>query len=230
MNASLMFILLLAGTSWEGSGLTLQLQIGYTPAILDRGNKGYDYPSAGLFPELSEVLYCSHTFSIKAGVKTREGWELRGIGSLTYAAIPKSGINFTFPPEYSPIGLCDWTSHELSLGAELGHRVGFKWGKGSVYLGLEGVWGRLSGEPWDTFYVMTPTSKMLGIQGHFGLGIPLVSFGAFNSRIHPMLKGGFLKEQSANIPPRTEWLGPYTLSKWGIALGLTLNYNERKEK
>jgi len=231
MTSFVIIALLLAGASGEGNGLTLQLQIGYTPAILDRGNKGYDSPGADLFPELSEVLYCSHTFSIKAGVKTREGWKLRGIGGLTYAKIPNSNVNFTFPPEstgYSPMS--DWTSHELSLGAEVGHRVGFKWGKGSIYLGLEGGWGRLSGTPWDTFYLITPTSRMLGIQGHFGLGIPLVSFGTFNLQIHPILKGGFLKEQSTEIPPGTEWLGPYTLSKWGVALGITLNYDGGKQQ
>lgn len=235
MNAPLMLILLLAGASLEGSGLTLQLQIGYTPAILDRGNKGYDSPGAGLFPELSEVLYCSHTFSIKAGVKTRNGWELRGMGGLTYGKIPNSHANFTFSSD-SPwkSHLTDWTLQELSLGLEGGHRVGFGWGEGSIYLGLEGILGKLSGESlfyenkdsWETFYV---TSRTAGLQGHVGIDVPLISLGPFSLQISPMLKGGFLKEQSANIPPGTKWLGPYTLSKWGIASGLKIKYNGGKQ-
>lgn len=235
MTSFLIIALLLAGASWEGSGLTLQLQVGYTPAILHRGTKGYDYPSLSFgFLEFSEVLYVSHTFSLKAGIKTRNGWELRGIGGLTYAKIPNSDANFAFPSD-SPWKsyLTDWTLHELSLGIEGGHRVGFRWGEASIYLGLEGILGKLSGESlfcenkdsWDTFHV---TSRAAGLQGHIGIDVPLISLGPFSLQISPMLKGGFLKEQSANIPPGTEWLGPYTLSKWGIALGLTLNYSGEK--
>jgi hypothetical protein len=229
MNASLMFILLLAGAAGDGAGLSFQAQLGYEPALLATGDD-YAYTFDDLFPSLGEVCYFSHSLSGKIGIETENDWQMHAIGSVSQSVIPNGKVNISFGGWGFPV--TRWVSQEFSVGAEAGYAFFGK--KSSVYLGLELTWGKLSGSP--EFHrgfgddaesqIVHLTSTMLGLQGHIGIDIPLVSFGRFSLGLSPMLKGGAIKEQKAEgIPDDAVWAGPFTLSKWGVALGVNVNYD-----
>jgi hypothetical protein len=225
--------LLLAGAS-EDNGLSFQAQLGYEPALLLTGYD-YTYFSDGLFPTFQEATYFSHSLSGKIGIETENDWQMHAIGSVSQSVIPNGKVNISFGGWGFPV--TRWVSQEFSVGAEAGYAFFGK--KSSVYLGLELTWGKLSGSP--EFHrdfgddaesqIVHLTSTMLGLQGHIGIDIPLVSFGRFSLGLSPMLKGGAIKEQKAEgIPDDAVWAGPFTLSKWGVALGVNLNYDGVKQQ
>lgn len=235
MNVALLVILVLAGA--DGNGLSFQAQVGYEPALLIRGND-YTY-SVSMFPELVDVFYLSHTLSGKVGVQLSNNLGIRTTGSFSYSTIPYSKPNMLLPGPWLPSINTHWVSQEVTLGAEAIHPIGSR-ARISVFLGLGIIFGRLKGEcPFryhdyetDQTYQRTyyPESKTLGFQGRIGLNIPLISFGRFELQISPTLKGGALKEQSVEgVPDDGVWVGPLTLLKWGMALGLNLNYDGGKQ-
>lgn len=235
MTSFLTFALLLAGAAGDGAGLSFQAQLGYEPALLFTGND-YAYTFDDLFPSLGELCYLSHSLSGKVGFITENGWQLRAIGSIAQSVIPNGKTNIRDTSSLSQWGsrVTRWESREFSVGAELGQGRKFFREKGSIHLGLEFTWGKLSGDArfyrsvggdaeWRTEHL---TSTMLGLKGHIGINIPLISLGDFSLGLNPQLKGGAVKEQSiTGIPSGFEWRGPSTLSKWGIALGLITSYN-----
>ncbi|MBA7595550.1 hypothetical protein ES703_02514 [subsurface metagenome] len=203
--------------------------------MLITGND-YAYTFDDLFPSLGELCYFSHSLSGKVGIVTENDWQLRAIGSIAQSVIPNGKTNIRDTSSLSQWGsrVTRWESREFSVGAELGQGRKFFREKGSIHLGLEFTWGKLSGDArfyrsvggdaeWRTEHL---TSKMFGVQGHIGINIPIVAFGGFTLGISPNLKGGAVKEQSIEgIPEGFEWKGPSTLSKWGVALGINLNYD-----
>lgn len=248
MTTFIISALLLVGASGEGNGLSFQAQVGYVPALLVRG-KDYSvyYDMSFMLSDLlADKFYFPHAFYGKVGTSIGSGWEIRAIGSLTFWRMPFSNSNIhlqLYDPDTKEPWLssqANWRSNEITLGGEVGHSLRYRWGDGGVYFGLEGIWGWFSGESIfyqynhetrkNDFLTLSITSKSLGLQGHVGVAIPIVSFGCFSFQINPMLKGGFLKEQSSIIPDDAVWLGPSTLSKWGIALGINLNYDGGKKQ
>lgn len=238
MTSFVIIALLLAGASGEGNGLSFQAQVGYEPALLATGSD-YAYTFDDLFPSLGEVCYFSHSLSGKIGIVTENDWQMRAIGSVSQSVIPNGKANIRDTSSLSQWGsrVTRWESREFSVGAELGQGRKFFRGKGSIHLGLEFTWGKLSGDArfyrsvggdaeWRTEHL---TSTMLGVQGHIGINVPLVTFGDFRLALNPKLKGGAVREQSiTGVPSDFEWRGSSTLYKWGIALGITLNYNGGK--
>lgn len=239
MASFIISVLLLAGASGEGNGLTLQAQVGYEPALLIRGG---DYTRAeSMFPDLGDVFYLSHALSGKVGVQLSNNLGIRTTGSFSYSTIPYSKPNMLLPGPWLPSVNTNWVSHEVTIGAEAIHPLGLRAGRSSVFLGLGITFGKLKGEcPFayrdyetDQTYRRTcyPKSKTLGVQGYVGLNIPLVSFGQFRLQISPTIKGGAVKEQSVEgIPNDGVWVGPLTLLKLGMALGLNLNYDGGLQK
>lgn len=226
-----MFILLLAGA--DGDGLSFQAQVGYEPALLTRSGD-YTY-SVSMFPELVDIFYLSHTLSGKVGVRLPSDLGILTTGSYSYSTIPYSKPNIDLEGTWLP-SPANWVSHEVAVGAEAIHPIGLRYRKSSVLLGGVIIFGKIKGD--NNFYRHDPEtdhrtyntkSKILGFQGCIGLNIPLVSFDQFILQICPTLKGGAVKEQSSIIPDDAVWLGPYTLYKWGLALGLTLNYDGGKQ-
>jgi len=240
MTSFVIIALLLAGASGEGNGLSFQAQLGYEPALLATGND-YAYTFDDLFPRLGEVCYFSHSLSGKIGIVTENDWQMRAIGSVSQSVIPNGKVNIRDTSSLSQWGsrVTRWESREFSVGAELGQGRKFFREKGSIHLGLEFTWGKLSGDArfyrsvggdaeWRTEHL---TSTMLGLKGHIGINIPLISFGDFSLGLNPELKGGAVKEQSiTGIPSGFEWRGPSTLYKWGVALGINLNYDGGLQK
>jgi len=234
MASFIISALLLVGVS-EDNGLSFQAQVGYEPALLFTGND-YAYTFDGIVPRLGEVCYFSHSLSGKIGIVTENGWQLRAIGSIAQSVIPNGKTNIRDTSSLSQWGsrVTRWESREFSVGAELGQGRKFFREKGSIHLGLEFTWGKLSGDArfyrsvggdaeWRTEHL---TSTMLGLKGHIGINIPLISLGDFSLGLNPKLQVGALRELSiTGIPADFEWRGPSTLSKWGIALGLITSYN-----
>lgn len=230
MNVLFSFILLLSGTS-DSKGLSFQTQVGYEPSVMA---KGRDFKGDAALFYFAPLVYTSHGLRGKVGIQTQGGWKMGAISSGALCIIPLSRPNLSLSPDsIGNIWLNDstrWISSEYSAGAELGRSFKRKW---AVFVGLEFVWGKLSGtshlsknnpeSTQDDIRVVHVISTIRGLQGHVGMSIPIISFGEFSLQINPLLKGGALKEKSTNIPPEAEWKGPYTLSKWGAALRLTLN-------
>jgi hypothetical protein len=239
MASFIIIALLLAGAS-DSSGLSFQAQLGYEPALLFTGSD-YAYTFDDLFPSLGEVCYFSHSLSGKIGIVTENDWQMRAIGSIAQSVIPNGKTNIRDTSSLSQWGsrVTRWESREFSVGAELGQGRKFFREKGSIHLGLEFTWGKLSGDArfyrsvggdaeWRTEHL---TSTMLGVQGHIGINVPLVTFGYFSLALNPKLKGGAVKELSiTGVPSDFVWEGPSTLSKWGIALGINLNYDGGKKQ
>jgi hypothetical protein len=230
MTSFLIFSLLLAGASGEGNGLSFQAQLGYEPALLCMG-KDFAAPADPI--DIASFFYLSHALSGKVGVETKNGWQIRTIGSLDYSAFYGEPNIEYYEDLWFPVGT-DWVCICATLGGETGHSLKFRRGSGSIYLGLEVSGGKLFGNTalWKgaDFRRATITSSMLGFQGHIGLSVPLITFGRFSLGLNPMLKGGKIKELKVEGIPDTAWLGPYTLYRWGVALSLTLNYNGGKQQ
>jgi len=236
--------LLLAGASGEGNGLSFQAQLGYEPALLIRGDDYRRGVIGGGLPNLDGFCYHSHSLASKVGIQTRTGWEMKATLGLTSSIINHGSSNLNLPNDSlgNPwlSSSTDWHSIEFRVGAEVGHRIGFSWDEGDVYLGLEGIWGKFLGKDslhknnpesvQDDLRIIHVTSTVKGLQWYIGVSVPVVSFSRFSICLNPLLKGGFITEQSTDIPPDAEWKGPYTLPKCGVALGLTLNYNGGKNK
>lgn len=235
MTSFLTFALLLAGASGEGNGLSFQAQLGYEPAVLATGGD-YAYTFDGIVPRLGEVCYFSHSLSGKIGIVTENDWQMRAIGSVSQAVIFNGKPNIRYVSTWAP-PVTRWESREFSVGAELEPGRKYFRERRNLYLGLELTWGKLYGSPefyrgfGDDAELRTEhlTSTMLGLKGHIGINIPLISFGDFSLGLNPELKGGAVKELSiTGVPSDFVWEGPSTLYKWGIALGITLNYNGGK--
>lgn len=239
MTSFLTFALLLAGAAGDGAGLSFQAQVGYEPALLLTGYD-YTYFSDGLFPTFQEATYFSHSLSGKIGIGTENDWQMRATGSVSQAVISgEPNIRYT-ETIWIPVET-RWQSQEFSSGVEVEQGQMFLREKVGILLGLEFTWGKLFGDArfyrgagddreWRTEHL---TSRMFGVQGHIGINIPIVAFGDFTLGINPNLKGGAVKEQSIKLldtPSGTEWKGPRTLPRWGVALGLTLDYNGGKQQ
>lgn len=243
MNVSLALILLLAGASGERNGVAFQAQLGYMPSFSAKKDYRRGVVQAGL-PNPEGMFYFSHSITGKLGIETRNGWRTGIAGSIASYTLTDANSNLRLPADSvtqepwisMSVG---WKSTEYSIGADVGHSFGSarQW---NVSTGLVFTWGKLSGT--DTLWkynhetndedvrVINVTSPVRGLQWHIGAGIPILSLNQFSLQINPTIKGGFIKEQSTDIPPEAEWKGPFTLSKWGAGLGLTLNYNGVEQK
>jgi hypothetical protein len=248
MNISLAFILLLAGVSGNGDGIAFQAQLGYELALLFKGEDYVRQPKypAFVFFDPSMILYMSNAIRGRMGILVGNRFEIRGTGSIAYCKIadPGSGLDvpldsmrvWYYPPHHNYNRL---RTIEYSGGVEIGYKPRNWRHNGDIYLGLEGIWGRFHcRETWSSYraddedeLVRDDTihfiSSVKGLGGHLGVAVPVASFGRFSVQLHSMLKGGAVREQSAELvdaPAGTQWEGPRTLLKWGVALGLTLNY------
>ncbi len=240
MISFLTFALLLAGAAGDGAGLSFQAQLGYEPALLATGDD-YAYTFDGIVPRLGEVCYFSHSLSGKIGIVTENDWQMRAIGSIAQSVIPNGQANIRDTSSLSQWGSREtrWDSREFTVGAELEPGRKYFRKRRNLYLGLEFTWGKLFGDArfyrsvggdaeWRTEHL---TSTMLGLKGHIGINIPLISLGDFSLGLNPELKGGAVKEQSiTGVPSDFVWEGPSTLYKWGIALGVNLNYDGGLQK
>lgn len=233
----LMLVMLTIGLTGDKPGVSFQASLGYEPALLVKGS---DYSLSGDvgLPDPYGKFYTSHTLVGKFGIKALNGWNLNAVTGLGISTLPNSNSNIEIPSDSNEqpwlSSSMRWTALEYALGTEIGHSFGTSPKKWGLYLGFEFVWGKLTGI--DTLYrwnnltrkndirSVSLTSPVKGFEWYAGFGIPLVSFGRFALQLNPQIKGGFLKEQSTNIPPEATWKGPFTLSKWGAALGFTINY------
>lgn len=243
MASFMIGVLLLAGAS-DSSGLSFQAQVGYEPAVLIRGDDYRRGVIGGAFPNFEGFCYHSHSLTGKVGIQTRTGWETKVTLGLTSSIINHGSSNLSLPPdsigELWLSGHTEWSSIEYNLGLEIGHSFGQPQRQWSLFLGLMFTWGKFSGVDslfkWnhetneEDIRVINVTSPVKGPQWYIGAAVPLFPVGRFSFQINPILKGGFIKEQSTNIPPEAEWKGPYTLPKCGLALGLTLNYSGGKQQ
>jgi len=213
----------------------LQAQIGYTPSIAPK--KDYGKGEAGGLPNFT-FLYLSHSLNTKLGIETQNGWQAGITGGITSYTLFDANSNFKLPDD--PVTqepwlnmYTEWKAIEYSLGADIGHSFGLtqRW---DISTGLTFIWGKLSGI--DTLSKYNPETKnedvriinikspVRGFQWHIGVGIPILSLGGFSLKINPAIHVGFTKEKSTNIPSDAKWKGPYSLSKSGVGIGLTLNY------
>lgn len=253
MTTFLTFALLLAGANGEGNGSAFQVQLSYEPAVLLRG-KDYRKHVSDFTMEMdpSIVLYSSHPLKVKIGIQTRNGFGIRAVGSIGTSLIGNPESSLRIPPDSSGYWGTSYnmvTSIEYSVGGEVGYafRSPWEWWRqnGDIHLGVEGVWGRFYvkedyvkwNQPGDKYGRRDTSfsfrSQVKGWQAHMGVSVPTILSNHFSIKTHCMLKGGAIKEQSIEFldtPPGTEWKGPRTLPRWGIALGLTLNYSGGQQK
>ncbi|MBD3286769.1 hypothetical protein GF359_09145 [candidate division WOR-3 bacterium] len=228
-------LLPLALLVFGADGVGFQAEIGYEPALLIRGGD-YTY-SVSIFPDFVDNFYLSHSISGKVGVQLPSDFGIRTTGSFSSSNIPYSKSNIDMEGVWLP-SPANWVSHEVTVGAEAMHPVGLRARKTSVLLGVSIIFGKVKGD--NNFYRHDPEtdyrtydtkSKILGFQGYLGLNIPLFSFDQFRLQVSPTLKGGAAKEQSVEgVPDDGAWIGPLTLSKWGMALGINLNYDGGKKQ
>jgi len=239
MNVSLALILLLAGV--DGDGPRFQAQVGYELTILAIGN---DLSfQAGMF-DFSSLLYSPHLLHTKIGVQFEKGWEIRSTGGVSFSKfVGNPPLWLATDPDRTFVGWGDVSTLEFSAGIEGGHSLRFPWGEGSLYLGVEGIYGRLNAidtlEEWWNWdppkekiiwpvYVTTPVA---GYRWYVGISIPVVTVNQFSLQIHPLIMGGKVKTgDPVTLSANTKWFGPCTLLKRGVGIGLTLNYNEGKKR
>ncbi|TKJ40189.1 hypothetical protein CEE36_09650 [candidate division TA06 bacterium B3_TA06] len=142
---------------------------------------------------------------------------------------------------------CEWKSYEFSGGAEIGKLLRFRTGKGDIFLGAEGVWGRYDLEgiflnysatnAEDYFNTALASANGIGWQGHAGISYPIMNL---NNRLTlnfiGLLKTGRIFLTPTELPEGGFWgswsypEGEVALPRWGVSAGLTLAFDSRVQK
>ena len=211
----------------------LQAQIGYGITMLSNG----DFAISEGFFDINNVFYHPHILAIKIGVQSKKGWELRGIGGVSFSNFMARSVlcSIDDPDPYLFGGYyANISTFEFNAGIEGGHVIKFRCAEGSLYAGIEGIYGRFHTNDTTTYYrnktepvlqAVYATTPLIGYKWHLGISLPVASFNLFSLQIHPFIMGGrVITGHPIDLSANTRWFGTHTLSKRGVGIGLTLNY------
>lgn len=217
--------------------LGFEAQTGYEPALLGRGK----FSQSTFLPYGN--CYLNNGGFLKIGFSFADAWSVRGTFAISGSYYPQGPAVIDIPDLDEPYEYTDMNSLEFSAGTEVAHSLRFRSGKGDVFAGVEGIWGRFDYASLCTYTedsyqydygTVSYSCKGSGVQGWAGISYPVARFGRFAVNFSTVLKGGGIVLRPYDMPEQYTWKGYYIqptsnapLPRWGIAIGLSLAYDSR---